>query len=107
MVRCVSQVLSGPPDTSRDGRSYAARPELAGIISDATAALATHNPAQINIMIRNAKTNAWEMEVRSRAAVQARGQVQTGELDFVGLNVLENPRRQQRACESALQAGAE
>ena len=47
------------------------RPDLAGIISAATAALATHKPPQNNITIRKPKTNAWEIEVRSSRAVWA------------------------------------
>jgi hypothetical protein len=42
---------------------------LTGIISDATAALAKDRPALINITIRNPKTNAWEIETRTSAAV--------------------------------------
>src|SRR5258708_34183783 len=42
---------------------------LAGIISDATAALAKDRLAQINITVRNPKTKAWEIDVRIRAVV--------------------------------------
>jgi len=44
-------------------RSYRVRSALAGIIRAATAALAADSAAQINIMIRNPNTNAWEIDV--------------------------------------------
>src|SRR3981189_3062468 len=44
---------------------------LRGIISRATAALARERPAQINITVRNPKTNAREIDARITAVVSA------------------------------------
>jgi len=44
---------------------------LAGIISQATAELATDRAAQMRVTMRKLKAKAWEMDVRRSAAVGA------------------------------------
>src|SRR6266576_3933181 len=61
-------------------------PPPAGIIRDATAELARHRTAQANIRVRNPKTNALRIALRTKAAVA--GSRSEGRSRLASLNAL-------------------
>ena len=75
-------------------------PVLNGIVSDAIGGLATDRPAQINVTVRNPKTNAWEIKTRIRAVISAsrpEGKSRQASLIFIRLNVPQNAGRKRTA----------